>query len=245
MAPASDTMCGGAPAASRPSDKVYVWDLPVRLFHWLLVASVIGAFITAKIGGNAMIWHGRLGLAILGLLTFRIVWGFVGSTYVRFLHFVRGPRAILAYLRGQWQGQGHNPLGALSVLGLLGILLAQAITGLFANDDIAFYGYLASLVETERSSEITGIHHLLEKVLMLLVALHIGAIAFYAHVRKHNLVKPMISGWADGRPEESAKGGKPTVFILALLIALAVAWAASGAMLPPPPPPPASVAPAF
>lgn len=239
-------MCGGAPAASRPSDKAYVWDLPVRLFHWLLVASVIGAFVTAKIGGNTMVWHGRLGLAILGLLVFRLVWGFVGSTYARFPQFVRGPQAILAYLRGHWRGQGHNPLGALSVLGLLGILLAQAITGLFANDDIAFYGYLSSLVDSAFSSEITGIHHLLEKVLMLLVGLHIGAIIFYAHIKKHNLVKPMVNGWADGKPCESAKGGKPTAFVLAVLIAIAATWAASGALLPPPPPaPPPSAAPAW
>lgn len=230
---------------TRPTDKAYVWDLPVRLFHWLLVASVIGAFVTAKIGGNAMIWHGRLGLVILGLLVFRIVWGLVGSTYARFLHFVRGPQAILAYLHGHWQGQGHNPLGALSVLGLLGILLAQAITGLFANDDIAFYGYLAKLIETDCSNDMTRIHHLLEKLLMLLVALHIAAILFYARIKKHNLVKPMISGWADGKPEESAQGGKPTAFILAVLIALAAVLAASGTFLPAPPPPPASIAPAF
>ncbi|GAB1392635.1 hypothetical protein MASR1M60_07980 [Rhodocyclaceae bacterium] len=239
-------MCVGAVGVKQPADKAYVWDLPVRLFHWSLVACVVGAFITAKIGGNLMVWHGRLGLVILGLLVFRIVWGFVGSTYARFLQFVRGPQTILAYLRGQWQGQGHNPLGALSVLGLLGILLAQAVTGLFANDDIAFYGYLASLVESECSSDMTGIHHLLEKVLMLLVILHIGAIVFYAHVRKHNLVKPMVSGWADGKPCESTKGGKPTAFVLAVLIAIAATWAASGALLPPPPPaPPPSAAPAW
>jgi cytochrome b len=238
-------MCVGAVGVSQPADKAYIWDLPTRLFHWLLVVCVIAAFVTAKVGGNAMVWHGRLGLAILGLLVFRVVWGFVGSTYARFPQFVRGPQAILAYLRGQWHGRGHNPFGALSVLGLLGILFAQAITGLFANDDIAFYGYLTSLVDSAYSGEITGIHHLLEKVLMLLVAVHIGAIVFYAHVKNNNLVKPMISGWADGKPCESAKGGKPTAFVLAVLIAVAVVWTASGAILPPQPAVPASIAPAF
>lgn len=226
--------------------KAYVWDLPTRLFHWTLVVLVIGAFVTAKVGGNAMAWHGRLGLAIVGLLVFRIAWGFVGSTYARFSTFVRGPATILSYLRGQWQGLGHNPLGALSVLGLLGILTAQATTGLFANDDIAFEGYLASLVGSELSGQITGIHHLLEKVLMALVALHIGAILFYTHVRKHNLVKPMLTGWTAGTPERSARPSRPTAFVLALLIAVAAVWAASGALLPPPPPaPPASAVPAF
>lgn len=238
-------MCGGAPAASRPADKAYVWDLPLRLFHWLLVGCVIGAFVTAKIGGNAMVWHGRLGLAILGLLVFRIVWGLVGSSYARFAQFVRGPAAILAYLKGEWQGQGHNPFGALSVLALLGVLSLQAATGLFANDDIAFEGYLYALVGSELSGQITGTHHLLEKALMLLVALHIGAIVFYARVKKHNLVKPMLSGWADGKPCESARGGGAVAFIVAALIALATVWAASGALLPPPPPPSATEAPAF
>jgi cytochrome b len=239
-------MRGAAPAASRPADKVYIWDLSVRLFHWSLVVLVVAAFITAKVGGNAMVWHGRIGLAIIGLLVFRIVWGFVGSTYARFLQFVRGPGTILAYLRGQWQGQGHNPLGALSVLGLLGILSIQAAAGLFANDDIAFEGYLAPLVGSELSSQITGIHRLIEKVLIALVALHVGAIIYYSRVKKHNLVKPMVTGWADGSPGQSARGGSAVAFVIAALIAVAVVWVASGALLPAPPPaPPASAAPAF
>lgn len=226
--------------------KAYVWDIPTRLFHWSLAILVVGAFVTAKTGGNAMIWHGRLGLAILGLLAFRIVWGFVGSTYARFVTFVRGPGAIMAYLRGAWQGQGHNPLGALSVLALLGILGLQAATGLFANDDIAFNGYLAPLVGSDLSGQITGIHRLLENALIVLVVLHISAIVFYARVKKHNLVKPMLTGWADGAPEQSAKGGRPTTVVLAVLIAVAVVWAASGGILPPPPPaPPPTAVPAF
>jgi len=241
-------MCGGAPGIQTPparSDRARVWDLPTRLFHWILVACVIGAFVTAKIGGAAMAWHGRIGLAILGLLVFRLVWGFVGSTYARFAQFVRGPAAIRAYLKGEWQGQGHNPFGALSVLALLGVLSLQAATGLFANDDIAFEGYLFPLVGSELSGRITGVHHLLEKALMLLVALHVGAIVFYARVKKHNLVKPMLTGWADGKPCESAKGGGAGAFVAAALIAAATVWAASGALLPPPPPPAAVETPAF
>jgi cytochrome b len=240
-------VCVAAPGAPQPrTDKARVWDLPTRLFHWALVALVIAAFISAKIGGNAMLWHGRFGLAILGLLVFRIVWGFVGSTYARFTQFVRGPTTIRAYLLGEWHGLGHNPLGALSVLALLGILVLQAATGLLSNDDIAFAGYLASLVGTELSTQITGIHHLLEKVLLLLLVAHIGAIAFYARVKKHNLVKPMITGWTEGNPCQSAKGGGVLAFLIALAIAAFAVWAASGALLPPPPPaPPPSAAPAW
>lgn len=226
--------------------KAYVWDLPTRLFHWSLVVLVVAAFVTAKVGGNAMVWHGRIGLAIIGLLVFRIVWGFVGSTYARFLQFVRGPGAIRAYLRGEWNELGHNPLGALSVLALLGILTIQATTGLFSNDDIAFEGYLVPLIGMEASTSITGFHHLLEKILMALVALHVGSIVFYARVKKHNLVKPMLTGWADGSPEQSARGGKAVAFVIAVLIAATAVWAASGALLPAPPPaPPASAVPTF
>jgi cytochrome b len=238
-------MCVGAPGVATPPDRARVWDLPTRIFHWALVLLVVAAFVSAKIGGNAMVWHGRLGLAILGLLAFRIVWGCVGSTYARFGEFVRGPAAIRAYLKGEWQGQGHNPLGALSVLALLGVLVAMASTGLFANDDIAYEGFLVPLVGSDFSGQITGIHHLLEKLLMLIVALHVGAIVFYVRVRKHNLVKPMLTGWADGKPCQSARGGGAIAFIVAVLIALAAVYAASGAFLPPPPPPPATEAPAF
>jgi cytochrome b len=238
-------MCVGAPGVATPADRARVWDLPTRLFHWALVLLVVAAFVSAKIGGGAMVWHGRLGLAIIGLLAFRIVWGCVGSTYARFGQFVRGPAAIRAYLKGEWQGQGHNPLGALSVLALLGILAAMAGTGLFANDDIAYEGFLVPLIGSEASGRITGIHHLLEKALMLIVALHVGVIAYYARVRKHNLVKPMLTGWAAGKPCESARGGGAGAFVVAVLIAVAAVYAASGALLPPPPPPPATEVPSF
>lgn len=238
-------MCVGAPGVTTPPDKARVWDLPTRLFHWSLVLLVAAAFVSAKIGGAAMVWHGRCGLAILGLLAFRIVWGFVGSTYARFFQFVRGPAAIRAYLKGEWRGLGHNPVGALSVLALLGALAAMAGTGLFADDDIAFSGYLAPLVGSELSGRITGIHHLLENLVMLFVLLHVGAIVFYVRVKKHDLVKPMLTGWTDGKPCESARGGGIPAFAVAALIALAAVWAASGALLPPPPPPPATEAPAF
>jgi cytochrome b len=237
-------MCVGAPGVATPPDQARVWDLPTRIFHWALALLVVAAFVSAKIGGGAMIWHGRFGLAIIGLLAFRIVWGFVGSTYARFAQFVRGPATIRAYLKGEWQGQGHNPIGALSVLALLGILAAMAGTGLFANDDIAYEGFLVPLVGSDLSGKITGIHHLLEKVLMLIVALHVGAIAFYARVKKHNLVKPMLTGRAAGKPCESARGGGAVAFVVATLIALAAVYAASGALLPPPPPP-ATEAPSF
>lgn len=230
-------MCGGIASPSRPADRAYVWDVPSRLFHWLLVLAVIAAFVTAKIGGSWMIWHQRSGLAIVGLLAFRFAWGFVGPTYARFATFVRGPRAIGDYLRGRWRGQGHNPLGALSVLALLGALALQGFLGLFAHDDIAFGGPFAATVDSELSRSLTGLHRLLEKVLLALIALHLAAIAFYAGVKRRNLVIPMISGWAPGKPCESTRGGGFRPFLFAVGMALATTYLASGAWLPAPPMP--------
>ncbi len=218
--------------------RVAVWDPAVRLSHWLLALSVAAAFMCAQLGGNWMVWHGRAGLAVLGLVAFRIVWGFVGSTHARFAAFVRGPAAVRAYLRGQWSGIGHNPLGALSVLALLTLLLLQATTGLFANDDIAYEGHLYPLVSAATSARITGIHTLFEPLLIILVSAHVGAIIFYIRVKKTNLVKPMITGWkevAEATPEP-ARGGSIGAFLVAAAIAGAVAFAASGALLPPAPP---------
>jgi cytochrome b len=225
--------------------RVFVWDLPTRLFHWLLVICVFGAFIAVKIGGNAMVWHGRFGLAVVALLAFRLTWGVIGSTYARFLTFIRGPQDILAYLRGQWHGLGHNPLGALSVVGLLGTLGLLVATGLFANDDIAFEGPLYVLVGKDFSDTLVGYHRLIEPLIIFLVVTHLGAIAFYAMVKKENLIKPMIRGWTESSHGEDARGGGIVALVVALLIAAAAAYAASGAWVPPPPPPPPSSSPSW
>jgi cytochrome b len=218
--------------------KVKVWDLPLRVFHWSLVAAMAVAFITAQIGGNAMIWHGGAGITVVGLVVFRIVWGFVGSTNARFTSFVRGPAAIKAYLRGEWHGVGHNPIGAYSVLLLLALCAAQAATGLFANDDISYQGYLYPLVGADLSESITGIHKLFEPVMITLVGLHIAAIAFYMRVKKTNLTVPMITGMKEvaDSTAEAPRGGGAIAFVVALVIAATAAYAASGALLPPPPP---------
>ena len=216
--------------------RIRVWDLPTRLFHWALVACVITLVVTGNIGGNLMTWHMRAGYAVLILLAFRLVWGVVGSIYARFLQFLPTPGKISAYLRGEWHGEGHNPLGALSVFGILALLTAQAGTGLFANDDITFVGPLFDLVGKNLSNRLTGIHFLVSNAIYVLIALHIAAIAFYGHVRKQNLVGPMLTGWKEGTGE-SATGGGALALILALAVAGAAVYGASGAWLPPPPPP--------
>ncbi|MBS1228301.1 MAG: Cytochrome bacterial [Proteobacteria bacterium] len=220
--------------------RIKLWDLPTRLFHWLLVLCVSAALITGNIGGAAIEWHGRIGLAIVGLVVFRIVWGLIGSSHARFASFLPTPASIAAYLRGQWQGIGHNPLGALSVIGLLALVALQLCTGLFGNDDIAFRGPLYDLITKDLSDRLTAIHELTSNALIALIVLHLAAIAFYAHVKKDNLVKPMITGWKELQGDEygeSTTGGGAIAFIVALAIALAAVYGASGAWLAAPPPP--------
>ena len=219
---------------------VRVWDLPTRLFHWLLAVLVVAAYITAHIGGSLIEWHGRVGIAITGLLVFRLVWGVIGSTYARFADFVPGPAHLWAHLRGHWSGLGHNPLGALSVLALLGVMLYQAVTGLFSNDEIAFSGPLRDLVSSATSDQLSGLHRQNYWVIIVFVALHVGAVMFYALVKKDDLVKPMITGVKEvaDPAHEPARGGGTVAFIVALALTAAVLYFATGSFIEPPPPPP-------
>ena len=179
---------------------IRVWDLPVRLFHWALAVLIVVSVVTQNIGGNAMEWHFLSGYAVLTLVVFRILWGLVGTRYARFSSFTHGPSAMISYLRGG-KGSltekylGHNPVGSLSVFALLGFVLAQAVSGLFANDDIASEGPLVKFISKELSDKITWFHKdVSANVLYVLIGLHIAAIAFYYFWKKKNLVKPMITG---------------------------------------------------
>ena len=217
----------------RGADAVRVWDLPTRAFHWLLAATVIGSVVTAKIGGNAMAWHMRLGLLALALLAFRLVWGFVGGYWSRFASFVYPPASVAAYLRGD-SGPGgrfdvgHSPLGALSVFALLLLLMAQVATGLVADDEIATTGPLNRFVSSALGLRATSWHNTFGQYLIItLVVLHIAAVLFYLFKKQRNLIAPMWHGdkpLAPGTPA-SADGWAQRV-LAALLIALAfgVSW---------------------
>jgi len=211
--------------------RIRLWDLPTRIFHWSLVVAVLTAFVTGQLGGSWLGVHAKAGLAIIGLVAFRLLWGVVGSTYARFLNFIPTPAKIKAYLKGQWQGVGHNPLGAFSVFALLGLLAIQAGTGLFSNDEIDFSGPLSALVDSSLSNRLTGVHVWLANGLIALVVIHLAAIVFYARVKKDNLVKPMVTGWKDVSSGVSATQGGVIAFIVAVLIAAAVVYGASGAGL--------------
>ncbi|QWD84931.1 cytochrome b/b6 domain-containing protein [Polynucleobacter asymbioticus] len=214
---------------------IRVWDLPIRLFHWLLVICIVGSFITVKIGGNAMEWHARVGYCVLSLIIFRICWGFIGSHHARFIHFVPSPRGLLNYLSGKAKaGLGHNPLGALSVLALLCSVGLQAITGLFANDDIAFEGPFSKYVSSSTVELLTSIHYFNEKVLIVLIVTHLCAIFYYQKFKGENLIKPMLLGDKEIDPSEEARylpsdlgqaskdGGLQRGFALVLLSVIAV-----------------------
>jgi len=178
---------------------ILVWDVPTRLFHWLIVVLVAVCFVSGKIGGNAMQYHEWSGVTILVLLVFRISWGFFGSQPSRFKDFVKGPVAVWCYATEMVKGKsvrylGHNPLGGWSVLAMLLVLMLQACLGLFANDDILTEGPLYLLVSKATSDWLTKIHRLNQYVLMGLVAIHLFAVAFHFFVKRENLLKPMITG---------------------------------------------------
>jgi len=216
------------------SVKIQVWDLPLRLFHWLLVVAVLAGYISGELGGALTDWHGRIGAAVLGLLVFRLTWGLVGSAHARFHNFFPTPARLAAYVNGSWQGHGHNPLGALSVIALLGVLALLVATGLFANDDIAFQGPLYGLVDKSVSDRLSGLHHLAFNLLLALAGLHVAAIAFYWRVKQTNLVIPMITGEKTvPKPQElPVEGISPWRFVIALALALLVVWAIFGGALP-------------
>jgi len=214
---------------------IHIWDLPLRLFHWLLTVAVAAAYVTAKIGGSLIDWHGRIGIFILGLLVFRLLWGFVGSTHARFLTFFPTLPRIVAYLRGRWQGIGHNPLGALSVFALLAVVAVQVGTGLFANDDIAFVGPLFSFVDKSLSDRLTGLHNTIFDLLVAFIVLHVVAIVFYRWVKKTNLVVPMLTGKKQvPKALAVAVAGGPVRgvgaigLILSLIISCTVVWGVAG-----------------
>jgi cytochrome b len=158
----------------------------------------VGLVITANVGGDAMVWHFRLGYSVLTLILFRMVWGVVGGHWSRFSTFVPGPSTVIAYLKGRAKAEqsvGHNPLGALSVLALLFVSFAQATVGLMSDDEIAAAGPLVSKIPSTWVSVATFVHTEVTKViLIMLVFLHIAAILWYRFKKKENLIRPMIVG---------------------------------------------------
>lgn len=184
---------------STDRDYVAVWDWPVRVVHWLIVALVAALLTTGLIGNDMLVWHMRAGQTLLALVIFRIIWGFVGSTNARFASFVRGPRAVLDYamsvIRPPHHAYAtHNPLGGWMVVALLVVLLAQATTGLFTNDDILYDGPLVKWIDKDLSDSIGTWHRRMWWVVVALASVHIFAVIGYLMHLGEDLVYPMVSG---------------------------------------------------
>lgn len=197
MADGGDAPHDGEPATER----VRVWDPGVRLFHWALALCVTAGWLLGEFGPAIMSWHFYVGYAVLALIGFRLVWGFVGPPEARFASFLRRPAAVADYLRtvgerrpSRWRG--HNPLGGWSVAAILLLLAAQAGTGLFADaDDYLNVGPLAGWIAPQARLTAAAWHAILSKAVLGVVVLHLAAIAFYALWKRENLVRPMIDGW--------------------------------------------------
>lgn len=190
-------MTPASPQADKPST-ARLWDAPTRLVHWAMVASVAALWWTAENGPLA--WHRRAGYVLLGLLVFRILWGVFGSSTARFASFVRGPLTVARYAGGLLRKDqpfilGHNPMGALSVVAMLVLLLTQVGLGLFATDvDGLDSGPLAIFVSYELSEAARDWHETVFGWLQILIGLHLVAIAFYVIVKRENLVGSMVHG---------------------------------------------------
>jgi cytochrome b len=212
--------------------KSAVWDLPTRLFHWTLAALIGFSWWSAE--EERLDWHMWSGYAVLSLLLFRLLWGIFGSSTARFANFVRGPSAVVAYLRDSkgWRAVGHTPLGALSVVALLGLTLLQVGTGLFNSDDDGLVeGPLAPLVSYDAADLAHDAHELLFNVLLVFIGLHIAAILFYRLFQGKKLLGPMISGRAALDPEvEPMRPGRGWVAVVCLLVAFGLTrWVIAGA----------------
>ncbi|OQX05573.1 MAG: cytochrome B [Thiothrix lacustris] len=181
---------------------VRLWDLPTRLFHWILVVGIGFSWFSAEVGGNWMVWHERSGIFLLALVLFRVIWGFIGSDTSQFRQFLTVPAKALEHLRElrsratAFHG-GHNPLGAWMVVVLLLAVLTQATTGLFATDDIMTEGPLMGLVSGSTAELLTSIHHISFNIILSAAGVHIAAVFFYRFYKRTNLIKAMVVGEAD------------------------------------------------
>lgn len=209
--------------------KIYVWDLPTRLFHWSLVLLVIVSVLTG-LGWSGlddeMEIHEWSGIAIIALVLFRIAWGFIGGRHARFTDFIKGPVVIFKYAKGLTTGAheqwlGHNPLGGLSVIAMIGLVGLQAVLGLFANDDSHIEGPLFELVGKETSDFITWLHYLNSNALYVVIGIHVCAILFY-RFKGERLVAAMVHGYKNIEPGSATPADDAKGNIIAAIIILAI-----------------------
>ena len=220
------------PTADNGGYKQRVWDLPTRIVHWLLVALISFSWWSAK--NDEVDLHIWSGIVILTLLLFRLLWGIFGSSTARFSGFVRGPRAVISYVQDMrgWRPAGHNPLGALSVLVLFGLLGGQVLLGLFNTDEDGLAeGPLAPLISFDASDVVHELHEELFKILLVFIGVHIAAIVFYRIFLGKKLIGPMVTGKAVLDPgTEPMRPAKWWVALICLVVAFGISrWVVAGA----------------
>ncbi len=215
--------------AAVPTAQRLVWDLPVRITHWLLVLAVLGSYVSYKLGLAYFKYHVWCGYAVLVLAAFRILWGVVGTRHARFASFVRPPAATLRHAAQLARGKarryaGHNPLGAWMVLALLGMLLAQGLSGLFSNDEIASTGPLYAYVSNASSLKLTSLHRLLFDGIAIAIGLHVAAVLAYQLLKKDQLIRAMFTGHKPAAEVAAEDGiGSSRLWLAAALSALLIA----------------------
>jgi len=174
-------------------NKIRLWDLPTRLFHWGFAAAVLGAIATDLL--ENITWHSYCGYTALVLVVFRIIWGFVGPHHARFSSFVPSVSSLKTFFKDKTVSPlGHNPLGALSVIAMLLIVLVQATSGLFTDDEISFQGPLSKFLSEDMVKIMNEIHETNHVLVYGIVALHLIAIFYYQRIKKNNLIGPMVYG---------------------------------------------------
>jgi cytochrome b len=226
-------MVSPAQPMSNSAHAVRVWDLPVRLFHWLIVVLVAAAYATWRL--NWMVWHGWIGDLTLALVLFRLLWGFFGSETARFSHFLTSPRIAFQhlkyiFLREPDRQVGHNPAGGWMVLLLLALLLAEALTGIYVANDIADVGPLTAIVPAPAADAIDASHAIIWDVLLAVIAVHVLAIAGYAAVKGQDLVRPLITGTKTmpepvTAPRMASAARAAILFAVSAAAAIVIAWA--------------------
>jgi cytochrome b len=207
-------------------NKLLIWDVPIRLFHWALVVAIAYAWYAIEIMED-LEQHFLAGYVITTLISFRIIWGFVGTTYARFRNFTYSPSETISYIR-TLKGKnsliylGHNPAGALSAFAILLIILVQVVSGFFSTDDY-YFGPLYSLVSKATASTIAEIHHINFDIIKVLVAIHIVAILCYRIFKKEKLVSAMFTGRKNAKGGDSKGIQKSKILLAAIIIALCAA----------------------
>jgi cytochrome b len=211
---------------------VQVWDIAVRLFHWLIVALVAAAYATWRL--DWMVWHGWIGDLLLALVLFRLLWGFFGSETARFTHFLTSPRIVFQHLRYALLREpdrqvGHNPAGGWMILFLLLLLLAETLTGIYVANDIADVGPLTGIVPAAAANAIDFSHAVLWKILLASIGLHVLAIVGYTAVKGQDLVLPLITGTkvlpeAVIAPRMASPARAAVLFIGSAAAAIIMAW---------------------